>query len=891
MQIPKALSFHQTISHFSKSRHELEHGSMVEYDISANNSPPDVCSRSTGWIQHCLQAFRVFFFSPDGWLREVSQCVQRPLALTPHAARLPTPPELKATGPPHRGCPPLQQRNCNRFGRRTRQQTAPPPVPRHLCARPKDAKCTLSLAMCQRLQESLSLAWPSSTNFPSTDHQTGPSVWSAQLWVPGLLAPPCQLQSNPIHLVGLPQRCPSGHQRRIQCQHSTCWEWREGTEANGPLCDLTDALCEVDKRGHTTSSRCCSWTFADATFCHPCLGCVGSLSRCLTLRPSSGLKPVNPHQTQSTCCLFHRLETSRWSGGHPLDNPPGNIRVSDLDHRQSAQLPQCAASRILSEFPMPNPPRVNGIDAATCTSGSIVPMWRTLLRQRASCSSWCLAKSWVKFALAPAQNRMSNHATWTLGTWGIISNRASCSAPFFINCAWTNSTCPTGAPKKRLASPIWLLWWVVLPLLARPLLDSKSGFCLGERKCTPSCPIRVPTTWTLEALLMACKWHKHHPRRRRASPHPPTGTSLRPEPDTNPSWRAKASMDRLAPRLLLAARDAPCLHHPPREMLMVTRRTSAWTGPVCRRQPCLPPLWTWYFGRQGHYQWTELWLPDLRLDNVCHALRSSPCWTERMCRCFTQFRILLGDGPCHNAPEDITCDSSQSDRWDHFLWDVALCQLRRFTQKTRAWGTVQKNSQMLRCHPGRSSCCTSSLHRGGKGHGLRLSFINFARVASFSLNLVTCLDSCKKQQELWDNSEFTWRALGSRPRSQRDGQSVHECGHGVQERGSGLFFGLVGRVHCSSGELEMTRHNDGSFFCEPMLTIVISHFKNSVNCMWTAQCTAESCKKDNDNWNNCKTSLRQATITGPFKFLLSCGDICDVHKSIHLADRFPPATL
>ena len=27
-------------------------------------------------------------------------------------------------------------------------------------------------------------------------------------------------------------------------------------------------------------------------------------------------------------------------------------------------------------------------------------------------------------------------------------------------------------------------------------------------------------------------------------------------------------------RLLLAARDAPCLHHPPREMLMLTRRTS-----------------------------------------------------------------------------------------------------------------------------------------------------------------------------------------------------------------------------------------------------------------------------------------------------------------------------
>ena len=196
-----------------------------------------------------------------------------------------------------------------------------------------------------------------------------------------------------------------------------------------------------------------------------------------------------------------------------------------------------------------------------------------------------------------------------------------------------------------------------------------------------------------------------------------------------------------------------------------------------------------------------------------------------------------------------------------------------------------------------SNCAGTCLHRGGKGH--EVASAKCPRPTLVALHLVSGsrsqLCSCGFIQslyfvELWDSSEFTWRALGSRPRSQRDGQSVHECGHGVQERGSGLFFGLVGRVHCSSGELEMTRHNDGSFFCEPMLTIVISHFKNSVNCMWTAQCTAESCKTT--------TILEQlqnfaptGTITGTFKFLLSCGDIYDVHKSIHLADRFPPATL
>ena len=67
----------------------------------------------------------------------------------------------------------------------------------------------------------------------------------------------------------------------------------KGTEANGPLCDL-DALCEVDKKGHTTSSRCCSWTFADATpLSATHVWVVSGLSRCLTLRPYSGLKPAD----------------------------------------------------------------------------------------------------------------------------------------------------------------------------------------------------------------------------------------------------------------------------------------------------------------------------------------------------------------------------------------------------------------------------------------------------------------------------------------------------------------------------------------------------------------------------------------------------------------------
>ena len=111
-----------------------------------------------------------------------------------------------------------------------------------------------------------------------------------------------------------------------------------------------------------------------------------------------------------------------------------------------------------------------------------------------------------------------------------------------------------------------------------------------------------------------------------------------------------------------------------------------------------------------------------------------------MCRCFTQFCILLGDGPCDNAPEDITndnasnssvgflkcCHSSQSDRCHHFLWDVALCQLRRcFTQETRVKDCPKELSDaplssrtdlLLHLFEMSSNCAGTYLHRGGKGH-------------------------------------------------------------------------------------------------------------------------------------------------------------------------------
>ena len=510
------------------------------------------------------------FFPTENWGKSVSASLQRALALTPHAARLPTSPAPKVTGPPHRGCPASPTARL--------QPLWPPNTP---------ANCTTScttppLRRMRGAPWALQCARDCKKTWVSRDHcpPTSPAMTTKRAlpYDPlnsGFLAPPCQLQSNPVHLVGLPQRCPitmmGGHQKCIQCQlhtsedgqslghdlqppcigvaardvevsdhdvcgnsgscfpadlfhsvfdrksspaenpcpaaccpvvakqvkttathtgthrqaqwhpqtpqkeyseglwlhscHSTCWEWREGHWGQwSTLWSHRRPLWRRQKRPHHFP-RCCLWTFVDATFCYPCLGCVGSLSRCLTLRTSSGLKPAdNASQFGvSTSIRRNRLAASStaWKHRDDLVAIPCTILLATsgcrilIISRQSAQLPQCAASRVISEFPMPNPPRVNGIDAATCTSEGIVSMWRTLLRQRTSCASWCLAKSWVnsgctvlerKFAVAPAQNKMSNHATWTLGTRGIISSKASCSAPFFANCAWTNSSCPTGAP-------------------------------------------------------------------------------------------------------------------------------------------------------------------------------------------------------------------------------------------------------------------------------------------------------------------------------------------------------------------------------------------------------------------------------------------------------------
>ena len=90
-------------------------------------------------------------------------------------------------------------------------------------------------------------------------------------------------------------------------------------------------------------------------------------------------------------------------------------------------------------------------------------------------------------------------------------------------------------------------------------------------------------------------------------------------------------------------------------------------------------------------------------------------------------------------------------------------------------------------------------------------------------------------------------------------------------------------------------------FLEPMLTTVISHCEFvSVACALRSVLLKAELKKDNDKTRKTTARLRlrtqtndslTSTITGAFKFLHSCEDICDVHKSIHLADQFPPAAL
>ena len=112
----------------------------------------------------------------------------------------------------------FQQRSCERFRCRTRQQTAPPSVVRDLGARLEDFRCRLRLVLCQTLHESLRFSRPSSAHFACNDHHPSSSSCPTQFRVPVLLPLPSVPQNHSIGCVCFPQRRSISMVRRHQCR-------------------------------------------------------------------------------------------------------------------------------------------------------------------------------------------------------------------------------------------------------------------------------------------------------------------------------------------------------------------------------------------------------------------------------------------------------------------------------------------------------------------------------------------------------------------------------------------------------------------------------------------------------------------------------------------------
>ena len=110
-----------------------------------------------------------------------------------------------------------------------------------------------------------------------------------------------------------------------------------GTDARGPLCDLTRARWSGDNRSHTTWSLWCSWT-----------GCVllpsmAHLTRltfgitCLWPQPSRKCFPWwdgDAHLPQTSARLLHSLHVSQ-TDGHSVDDLTSTPRMPLLDHLQT----------------------------------------------------------------------------------------------------------------------------------------------------------------------------------------------------------------------------------------------------------------------------------------------------------------------------------------------------------------------------------------------------------------------------------------------------------------------------------------------------------------------------------------------------------------------------
>ena len=151
----------------------------------------------------------LFLIFSDGKSREVSQCVS-PTCASARTSRRASP---NTSWPAAPGLPRLSNsETATALPATTRQQTAPPPLRPEHCNVPEVARKPESRGTI------VSPAMTTKRALPCDPLNSG---YLASL---RLLAN-CQLQGNPVHLVGLLQRCPvpmmGGHQSCIQCQLHT----------------------------------------------------------------------------------------------------------------------------------------------------------------------------------------------------------------------------------------------------------------------------------------------------------------------------------------------------------------------------------------------------------------------------------------------------------------------------------------------------------------------------------------------------------------------------------------------------------------------------------------------------------------------------------------------
>ena len=124
--------------------------------------------------------------------------------------------------------------------------------------------------------------------------------------------------------------------------------------------------------------------------------------------------------------------------------------------RQSAQLAQCAACRVLSALARPRPPNVSGNEASCCASTSAPRTSKMVCKHCHTFLSCDTANGNVnsgdtirsqKFARVDAYIHSNNQPACGSFTSGMRWKRTCCSSDFLLKNSCTYCGCPIGAPK------------------------------------------------------------------------------------------------------------------------------------------------------------------------------------------------------------------------------------------------------------------------------------------------------------------------------------------------------------------------------------------------------------------------------------------------------------